>query len=379
MKLLIVAEYIRRLPWSSSDWAVQIARGLAARGHEVLMACDGLDDPALLPGLRLAVRRPQRTVRRADPLGFQRWASALRSQLRDHVSLSLTPWCAGDVWIRLDADSAAAHWRAIRDRDPIAALLELAHRPWVFSAARAERRAQRAAGPARTLRFAAGAEEGEAHMLLYASRLPRPDGRLVEQWRAEARALLGINPGRPVLLLSAVEPDGPALEAFLAGVCEVRRRRPDLSPLVIAAGGRPHSVCRAARRAGCDSGLVRFIGATRWMERALAACDAAVVPWPDHGLSAGARFLADALRMGRPVLALRASPGAALLEPAHFGTAPLGLLAEAPTPEAWAAVLECALAEGWLPRAQAAARDAGPALSFDGLLDRLERHLAGGN
>lgn len=143
MKILILAEYIRRLPWSSSAWASDLARGLAARGHEVMVACDGLDDAALLAGVRLAVRRPVRTVRGSDPIGFQRWAFAMRQRMSDHASLSLTPWCAGDVWIRLDADTVAAVFRSIRAHRPLTALLELAHCPWVLAALNAEARALR--------------------------------------------------------------------------------------------------------------------------------------------------------------------------------------------------------------------------------------------
>ncbi|MCC6675694.1 MAG: hypothetical protein IT436_00995 [Phycisphaerales bacterium] len=375
MKILILAEYIRRMPWSSSAWAGELARGLSARGHEVTIACDGLDDPAALEGLGLRVRRPVRTVRGSDPIGFQRWAFAMRKRMSDHASISLTPWCAGDVWIRLDADSTAAIFRSLRANRPLTALLELAHCPWILAALNAEARAVRTAGPVRQLRFAANAAEDESHALLFASRLPRPDEAQVLLWRARVREALGINPSREVLLLSAMEVDAPALEAFLAGVARLRRRGPGISPVVLAASRRSYSVSRAAARAGCEPGTVRHIGSTARIECALAACDAAVVPGPDRGASAGARFLADALRTGRPVLAHRKAPGASLLEPAHFGTAPLGLLTDAGTAENWAALLETAFSDGWIARAQRAARDAGPALSIDGLLDRLERHL----
>lgn len=377
MKILILTEYIRRLPWSSSAWAIDLARGFSSRGHEVTVACDGMDDESLLEGVHLAVRRPQRTVRGSDPVAFQRWAFDMRRRLSGHASLSLSPWCPADVWIRLDSESAASLFRAMLAHRPLSALLELAHRPWVLAAVNAEARAARSAGEARQLRFAANAAEDEAHALLFASRLSRPDEAETADRRARTRAALGLNPARGVLLMSAMEIDPAALDAFLGGLAQACRRGPGRSPVLLVAGRRGYSVSRAAERAGCEPGAVRYIGATARMEHALAACDAAVIPGPDRGGSAGARFLADALRAGRPVLAHRRAPGAALLEPAHFGTAPLGLLVDPATAEAWAAAIDAAFSDGWMARAQRAARDAGPALSLDGLLGRLERHLSG--
>lgn len=372
MNILVLAEYIRRQAWSPSAWAVDVARGLAGRGHDVLIACDGLEDPGLLDGLAVRIRRPLRTHRSADPVRFQRWAEAIRREERHRASISLTPWCAGDLWIRLDAQRAGAILRSISTRNPLSFALEIAHRPWLIAGWLAEARALRRAGRARRLHIDARPEEDEAHALLHASRLIRPEEPELARWRAEVRAVLGLGDSRPVLLLSAVDVDHAALDAFLRALAQ----RPDHRAVLLAAGRRAWTVAEAAARAGCRPGVVRHLGTTGRIELALAACDAAVIPWPDRGGSAGARFLADALVMGRPVLAHRGTPGADLLEPAHFGTAPLGLLAEAATAEGWVAVLDAALADGWLPKAARAARDAGPALSMTALIARLERHLA---
>lgn len=372
MKLLVIGEYIRKMTWSPSAWAVAVASGLARRGHQVLVACDGLEDPAVLGDLPRLVRRPRRTVRGADPLGFQRWAAAVRARLSDHLSISLTPWSPAQVWIRLDAESAATTLRAVRGHRPLSAVLELLHRPWLPAALLAERRADHAGTRARRLSFSASADEQCAPLLMHASRFSPPSEAESALATARLRSLLGLAPSRTLLLLSAIDVHRPGLEAFFAGLARVRS--PAASPVALVLGRRCHTVSAIARSAGCPPGAVRHLGAAADVAPVFAACDAAVVAGPDRGGSAGARFLADALRAGRPVLAHRDAPGAALLEPAHFGTAPLGLLCDG-SPESWARAVENALADGWMPRAHRAARDAGPALSLDGLLDRLERQL----
>jgi glycosyltransferase involved in cell wall biosynthesis len=183
---------------------------------------------------------------------------------------------------------------------------------------------------------------------------------------------LGIGPDRPVLLASAVHLQRGGLRPMLEGVVEARRGQPSL--VVVIAGRRTHAIETEAQKAGCiDS--VRIIGATSRMDALLAAADLAVSPWVGSGLSGG-RFVADALRLGCPVLAHRGSPGAELVEPTHFGTPELGGIVARATAQAWAQAIGETLSRERLTGAERAARDAGAVVSMDAMAARVESILA---
>ncbi|HRQ73759.1 MAG TPA: hypothetical protein PLU35_12090, partial [Phycisphaerales bacterium] len=163
MKCLLLADYAERHPWSPTAWAADLARTLDARGHDVVVACDGADDPADFALLRVLVRDERRTARHAHPLRFARWASAVRARHADRACISLTHFAPGDLWIPLGPPTIAA-LRAnllLRRSSPGSMAAYLADRPWLAHAAFAERQARAAAARSGTIRGALNAPDGE--------------------------------------------------------------------------------------------------------------------------------------------------------------------------------------------------------------------------
>lgn len=108
MNLLLLADYAERHPWSPAAWSVDLARALHARGHGVVVACDGADDPDDFAPMRVLVRDERRTARHARPLRFARWAGAVRALHADRACVSLTHCAPGDLWIPLGPPTVAA-------------------------------------------------------------------------------------------------------------------------------------------------------------------------------------------------------------------------------------------------------------------------------
>jgi glycosyltransferase involved in cell wall biosynthesis len=257
--------------------------------------------------------------------------------------------------------------------------MELLHRPWLPAAiagealAASEARRHRVTGLFRgdraavRLRFAA--DDHDARTITFASRPPHPDAEAQEVLRQKVRNSLGVEPERPAFLLSSMECRRTEVGAMLAGLGSSSSR-----PLLLVTSRDTHTTRRLADRHGCAD-LIRFIGATRRIDAALAACDAALCPTPDRDAGGSGRLLADALRSARPVVAHPQAPGAGLLKPSHFGTPPIGIVVESPTPTGWTLAIDAASRADWLSAAKAAARDAGAALTMEAMLKRLEFHL----
>ncbi len=187
MKITILTEYVRGFVWSPTVWAADLARALARRGHSVTVACDGLEDPGMFAGLGLAVRRPERTLRGSDPLGFLDWANAYRGRSGGGATISLTPLAPGDLWMPLSASTLAELIPNLRTHTPVSALLEVLARPWLPIALLAESRAARAhANFHAPIMAGIGRLDsvGRVRALGYASRFER----LTPEWRAELRA-----------------------------------------------------------------------------------------------------------------------------------------------------------------------------------------------
>jgi hypothetical protein len=168
VKLLVVGEYIRRFPWSPSQWSVQVARALARRGHEVTLACDAIEDPTLAPidhphgSLSLRTRRPDRTLRATHPFAFLRWALSLVRSAGFDASFSLTPLAPAHVWLPIEPDASELISSTLRTHPPISAALELAYRPWLPGAILSERRAGRAMKQLAGVRARIGASPSRA-------------------------------------------------------------------------------------------------------------------------------------------------------------------------------------------------------------------------
>jgi len=116
MKITVLTEYVRAMPWSMGAWAADIARALASRGHDARVACDGAEDPSVFGAVPALIRRPERTVRGGDPLGFQAWARERGTDGAEAV-VSLTPLAPGDVWAPLGDSTIEQLAPTLRDRD----------------------------------------------------------------------------------------------------------------------------------------------------------------------------------------------------------------------------------------------------------------------
>ncbi len=369
MKCLLLADYAERHPWSPTAWAVDLAHALHAGGHDVVVACDGADDPGDFAPLRVLVRDERRTARHAHPLRFARWAGAVRARHADRACVSLTHFAPGDLWIPLGPPTVAA-LRAnllLRRSSPGSMAAYLADRPWLAHAAFAERQARTAAARSGTIRGALNAPAGPLPNgrtgLGFASRLPSPDAERDAGLRAHTRRTLALHEHDRVILLSGIHLDRPGLDEFLAGAAAAESR-----PVIVAPAYRGYRLHRAAERAGMGE-RVRLVGATARMDALFAAADLAAAPFAaPAGITTG-RFVCDAIRAARSVLARSDAPGAELVALAPESRP--GALVSEPTPEGWRRAIDAALKHQSLAGARQAAESLAPELGLDALMDRL--------
>jgi hypothetical protein len=394
VNILLFCEHPRRYAWSHTAWAVDLTHGLRARGHTVTVACDGAEDTSVFAPAEVIQRRPLRDKTERDPLGFYRWTCKLRAAFPHQVSLSVSQLAPADVWLPVGPDEWASYKAAVRAGKLATAGLEAAHRLWLPAAILTERLAARAARAGGARHLLIGSPEAQPRgpsptraghrpqtrpgpqVIGYASRLERPDDAALGGLRARTRGLLAIPEHRLVILLSAAHPRGRGVEPLLEAVADLERRREGWSPLLLVAGHRAYTVHEAAHRLGCAR-CVRTLGATARMEAALAACDLAAAPDRAAGEGDTGRFIADALRLGRPVLADRLAPGAELLLPrAAAGNQILpGMVVESRGGGAWVRALQQAMRPEWRAQAAEAARVAGDGLGIADWVGRVERVL----
>lgn len=378
MKLLILTEYIRRTPTAVSAWAVEIARGMAARGYDVTVACDSLDDAGMLGGLPLVVHRPLRSHLGASPFQFQRWARWVKSGWRDGVCLSLTPLLPGDLWLPMGPRAWDTVRALVQTMKPVSAAMELVQLPWLPAARAAERIAVGEAGRYSVTRLSIGPAPRKltTARLGYASRFDPPDPAAQADLRARTRQLLGINEHRSVILASVLHAERAGLVPFFQGVAQVRKERSHGLPVVLVAGRAGAGIERIVKQAGCLD-AARFLGRTERIDALLAACDLAAAPLLQSASAQGStgRFIADALRLGRPVIALRRTPGSELLQPEGPDPVGPGWIVEQSDVQGWILGLNTALSEDWLAHRTPVAKAAGASLSMDALITRLEHHV----
>lgn len=377
MKILILAEHVEPQPWSESRWALDLSRALIARGHELMLALDSIYDEADAPGT-LMVHRMRRRERERRPLGFARWASGVRRIVPHEVSLSFSRLAAADVRLILGEPAMHSWWSNVRSRHPISAMFEAVQHPHLPGAMLAERLAASPGRSVRTLRIGGPAEPAPGSgMLGFASRLGTPDAAAFEGLRLRTRAALGLSPERTAILISAVHPERPGLGPMLEAFAALRQTRRELAPVLLVAGGSGYTVQRAAAALCADGGL-RFLGATSRIDAAIAASDLVAAPLAGRREGETGRFIADALRLGRPVLASGAACGAELLAPLRVpgvGGAVPGHVIARPDVSHWRRALQGAMSERWRADAAHAATIVGSRLSMDALTARLERVL----
>lgn len=363
VRIAVVAEHIHRWPWHPSRWATDLADGLAARGHEVAIVCDDIDDPwSAGDRVRLLRRRPGRAARSRQPTRFMRWAA--RTCAPFDRTISLTHLVAGDLWIACEPRSWHSFVRSVASPSPATVLLEGLSRPWLPLALVGEARAgwgarSRPGVPARI----GHARHGETALPL-ASRLtgePAPNARRI------LRSALRIEPEQAFILVSAVDVPARRLRDLLTAVARLRHSaRAVLGVLT----HEPVRVLRLGHATRVGERL-RILGTTTDMASLLSAADLAIVRASGHS----GRFLADAIRMGVPALCEEGAAGASVVEPPAIGSGPLGRLVRDRTPAGWANALDLVLEGSTLRQMADAAEAVSAMLAMDHLMDAIERTL----
>lgn len=385
MNVALLIEFIRDGPWFSSAWALDLARGLNERGNHVTVLCGGVEDRAAFHFCTLLVHNDRRSHLGANPFAFRRWAERTLPRTGADGAISLSRHARAPLWCPVMRPARAELISLWRAHAPLSAAMETAHMPWLAPEILLERRLERAVlAPPASRRLEIGVPLPEhsprpatsraepVETLGICSRLqprtPDADAALCQR----TRATLGIAAHRPVFLCSGVHADLPGLDAALAGFARVSRAA---APLLLILSRQPYSVRRAAARAGCKADDVLVLGLTRRIDALLCAANVAIAPFDaragDRVCSTG-RFIADALRLGRPVLATPYAGAASLLAAASDAPDPPGALVSG-TPDAWAGAFDQALDPAWRAQAAARARERSPALDFTALLARLER------
>lgn len=351
MRYVIAVNFVRNMPWLPCWWAVVLARGLAQRGRRVAVVADGVECPEVFGGLELHIARPHRVHLGAPPGRFRRLVRQVAAE-PSSVILSLTPLVAGDLWMPVEAAPWTLARRLVRDLKPVSLMLELLHHPWL---------------PAEALSALAARIGAPPPLAFGTAGLPRVSTLADEQVLAahaaapKVRASLGLAPDRLNAVLPAVETSPHALERLFRAMAP---GAPDWALLVPTA--RPHTAATAAARAGLRG--VTPMGLTASLPALAAACDLALA-CPTAGLGdAGGRWIADALRLGTPVVTDASAHGAELVE-RHGGRV-------VRTPADWPRALADARDPAWRESVRKSLGAASDALAPDVLLDELESRAA---
>lgn len=394
MNVLVVAGRLPGPPWTVTGTVGLVARGLAARGHAVTVACQGVDDAEALAPFTVVARAPYEQNGSDWPPGLGAWARRVAARGGFDAVLSLSRCAGGDVWMPLGPAPGAWMSGVIEALGPVGLAKGLYRHPGVLTAPRGAPgggpRPARIAVIGRAGRDAARAALAPHRLdtrvvaLPFFSAVRAPDALTRERWRAELRSAIGVRELDTLALVSCVGHVGGSLASVLSALPRVNgnaARGGSCVALVLARDVYHAHDC--AVRAGCAQ-WVRVLGPTSRIAPALAACDVALVPEPApmgaDAFSRGdtGRFAADALRMARPVLAEPFAPGAELVRAVAAGGEP-GLVVRCdgvePAATAWARALAKAMDRAWRDRATLAAAAAGEDLGENAFLDALDETL----
>jgi hypothetical protein len=398
VNILVISGRTARQPWTSGALAARICAALAAKGHTITLACQSLDDPALFAACK--ARHVFNTFDQTAtdwPLGFASWARTQRRHIPHDVCLSLSRIVGGDVWMPLDPGGASWLTRARRTLSlkslAIAATRHHgAFRAWATEATLGAPWSGAGGLPLRVIAIGA-TSAGEVSRALHRIRglgdrvikadpfgiLDPPPPEVKSALRASTRAALDISPDRRVVLISATLPVGTTLDGLLLATRELAEHDQSRAPILLILGRDCFALHARATRLGAAP-HARILGLTERMDAALSAADAVALPHKaDRGLFASGavgRLGVDALRFGRPILALSGASGygvARLRSPAHESP---GLVIDYPTAEAWLRALRQLESDTWLEHASTAAADIGAPMRFDRFADRLDATLS---
>lgn len=407
MNITLIAGRVGVHEWTHGRVVLDVAHGLAARGHAVTLIAESLEDTHAAGFCAKVIIKNRFAETGSDfPLGFAAWARRQRAAAAPGPALSFSRVVAGDVWFPVEPTARA--WKQTRTRGVLRSPVkfvkhhgviirtawELAHRGPLGGRPRmvvgvgdvAQAGAARAAPGARVLELdfwsphappAMGAHE---HAAL----------------RTRVRNVLGLSERRTVLLAPVTLKAGPWLRPVMDEVAAMVRsqaqsdRAANTALLVVCEEQFP--VHQMAVRAGCDQ-QVRVVGMTSSVWGVLAASDAVVLsaPCPGGPWACGAlgRFAATALAAGKPLLAHTLASGAELarrLAPvgevvggdgrsAPGAPMPVGITID-DAPGSWRRAIRQTADAAWLARAAAAAREVGSTLTRERMIDGLEAALA---
>lgn len=390
MNVLLVAGRLSGPSWTLTGTVRLVARGLAARGHAVTVACQGVDDPQAFVPVPVIARAPYEQNGSDWPRGLQTWARRIASRGGFDAVLSLSRCAGGDLWMPLGPSARAWISGALEAQGAVGLAKALYRHAGVLAAPRPEPRPARIAVVGMAGRDAARSALAPSRLDTRVVALPffasvrLPDALTRERWRADLRRTIGVRDADTLALVSCVGHVGDSLAGVLAALKSINggAARGGACVALVLARDIYHAHDRAVR-ANCAE-WVRVLGPTSRIEAALAACDVALVPEPApvgaDAFSRGdtGRFAADALRMARPVLAEPFAPGAELLRPRPPHGSPGAVVRTdgvEPAGAAWARALTKAMDPAWRDRATLAAAAAGEQLGENKFLDALDECL----
>ena len=383
MRIAIVAEHVRRLPWHHGRWAIEIAKGLCERCEHIELICDAVADHSQLDSVKnlsIIERAPERSVRDRRPLRFQRWAlDQLRASDADGT-ISLTRLVPAGLWLPVDPPSWTSYKRSVLSLSPATTLLEASSRTWIVNAMRAERRAMSMARSNSVSFCQLGSLPGPDSSIPTDSQ-PKPSPSSVRrlglastltpdpayhQARYRLREKLDLAADRPVLLCSLIDRQVGVARALVQAIA--RSRRSAGPPALLVLTRQPMRVHRLVSALGALP-RVRILGASSQMGAIISACDA--VALPATGSRGTARMIADAIAMHTPVIAAHGVAGAEIIEPSSFGGPPIGCVLNDVTPGGWQSALDQMLEPMTLQHMKASVASLAPTVRFESFVDRL--------
>jgi hypothetical protein len=330
------------------------------------------------------------------PLGFAAWAARKRRDIPHDVCLSLSRVVGGDVWMPLEPSGRSWLSRSRRTLSAKSFAIAAARhhgalRAWAMDAVFAAP-LPGAGGPIRRVLAVGATSAGEASRALHRVRglgervvkadpfgAVDPPGRdAAANLRATTRAVLDIDAERRVVLVSAPHPVGRTLDGLLEAVADAGSRDAARAPLLLILAKDCYALHARALRLGAAPHM-RIVGLTERMDAALAAADAVALPHTAaRGLFASGaigRLGVDALRFGRPILALSGATGYGLARLRSTTQDFPGLVVDYPSADAWLRSLRQLCDDAWYQRAAAAAAELGAPMRLDRFVDRLVQVL----
>ena len=391
MRVLVLAGRIARPRWTSGHLITALCGALIARGMKVDIACRSLDDTPPTPTSPLAAATSlpcfDRFCQTATefPAGFASWAARQRRDTPHDVSLSLTRFAAADVFFPIDPTGAAWLRRALQTRPAPALARALSRHHGAFRALAREtfRRLPYAPAdrPTRRILAVGPTAAAEAQRLLtptgladrvrtlpFFSALTPPNPDHLADLRTRTRALLAIPADRRVVLVSAPTPVGSVLDGLLRGIADMHTRyrgHADVPILLILARDAFAAHAAAARTGALPH--THILTPTDHIEAPLAAADLCALATPaaigQFEYGATGRLAADALRTGRPLIALSGASGYDLARHIFPDSSRPGLTIDTSAPDVWQRALRTACEERWLEDSSHAATRIGDTLT----------------